>query len=346
MDKLKNIAKEFGTEALTKLGTTALTNGPQSTLAPQAQLPPPLPYISNDEKKKAILEEYCQIVRKNEPAITKLFQESMEKYFYNFQESIENKKKIQEYMFNKIFDIVEKSITADNLSIKFFIAAIIKKGSIDYILQDIINSELGSPEAAFDHLIKKLRETTEPTKQEGGDADNEKVIEIIDLFTKNEDGNAANNKILDIISLAFERELDKPENKLFIYEIITKNIETKIGEAISQFSNDWFDDKNVVKPILYNILTNKNLFDSNENINSKIRGAFKEFIEKDATEDRSVDTLKSLIVLYLTGEKSITQKYGAFGGGRRNKSRKVKKRQTKSRKSKTRLRYLRKNATQ
>ena len=92
--------------------------------------------VSDEEKKKAVLAEYCKIINNNQSAITKLFQESIDNYFYSFQASIENKKKIQDFMFNKIFEIVDKSITADNPAIKSFIFAIIKKGTIDVILRE------------------------------------------------------------------------------------------------------------------------------------------------------------------------------------------------------------------
>jgi hypothetical protein len=283
MNPLSKLGSKLGPDAINTVMSGIATSAPPQSIDPPVVI---APIVSDDEKKKAVLAEYCKIVKDNQPAITKLFQESIDNYFYSFQASIENKKKIQDFMFNKIFEIVDKSITADNPAIKSFISAIIKKGTINNILYEPFqkNSIGGLTSShALENIIQNLQSTiTEPKKQSitgGGGEEEKKVEDVIRFFPLNEDKYTTNDKILEIILLAFEDELKTPKNKLFIYETITQKIEKNIGTVIEGFGDKWFDDEQLVKTVLLNILTNINVIDNNNNINALFLGAIEKFIE-------------------------------------------------------------------
>jgi hypothetical protein len=272
--------------------------------------------VSDEEKKKAVLAEYCKIINNNQSAITEMFQKSINAYFERFKGSKENEKKIQDFMFNKIFEIVDKSITADNPAIKSFISAIIEKGTINNnILYEPFkqsqesSQQIITPETTLTRIVEKLEEPVdeygktprggnfenkggkegeekegegkeEEKEGEGKEGDKKKVEDIVNFFTLNVDSVVINREILDIILLAFERELKTPKNKLFIYETITQKIEKNIGNAIEGFGDKWFDDEQLVKTVLHNILTNRNFIDNNNNIKGLFKGAIEKFIDE------------------------------------------------------------------
>lgn len=304
------------------LNTTQTTPKPELNISPQ-------------EKKKAVLEEYCKIVRNNEPMITKLFQESLEKFFDFFKNNAENKQKAQDYMFEKIFNVVEESITADNYTIKSFIVAIIKNGVINNILYEPFQKNTINdlnPSVALTQITEKLGEHNEPTKQQGGNETNEtyekvddttekeKVEEIMEWFSSNMDGNIVNDKILNMILLAFARQIEMPKNKAFIYKTITNKIEQEIAETINNIvisdstENKWFNDERLVKQILHNILSNNNLINNNNDIKRRLIGAFEKFkngivnrkpeffINNDTNNDINYEKLNECIYLSLIGK--------------------------------------------
>jgi uncharacterized membrane-anchored protein YjiN (DUF445 family) len=327
-NSIASLAKNFDQETMSAL-TQNISNPTQNPSD-----------VSDEEKKKAVLAEYCKIIKDNQPAITKLFQESIDNYFYSFQASIENKKKIQDFMFNKIFEIVDKSITADNPAIKSFISAIIKKGTINNILYEPFqkNSIGGLTSShALENIIQNLQSTiTEPKKQSitgGGEEGEEKKVEdVIRFFPLNEDKYTTNDKILDIILLAFEDELKTPKNKLFIYETITQKIEKNIGTVIEGFGDKWFDDEQLVKTVLLN-LTNRNFIDNNNNIKSLFLGAIEKFIQwvqnnkQGFLDNGSINYGKlNELLLDAFSLQPIKPEHvqAKLGGGRKNKYRKPK----------------------
>jgi hypothetical protein len=276
---LKNIQGDALNSALQSAMSGIATPELAQSTAPPVEI---APIVSDAEKKKAVLAEYCRIVKQKELGIRKLFQESIANYFADFRLNDGNKKTIQEFMFNNIFNIVQQSITADNNSIKSFISAIISNGTINHVLYEPFKKEtingVNSDEAII-QIIEKLREPTEPVKNVtygGHDSGNsEKIEEILNWFPSNEDRIVVNDKILNMILLAFGRELEK--SKKFIYKTITNVIEQKIGTAISDMFKDgnWFHDEQLVRTVLYNILSNN----ANNDIIGLFKGAFKTFIE-------------------------------------------------------------------